>query len=391
MINCSGQSLKQILQLPGMIKIFLFTLVFFLACSCPAQQQTVNSDLLMIRSKKTMPDTPGKKFFLPDSGQTINDLKKGFKDLFIANKEVKGINTTQLNPRAISFVEDYMQKHKKSLENLKDWGRPYFDMMDVIFTSHGLPNELKYLAVIESHLKTFAVSWAGAVGPWQFMPATARRMGLKVNDYMDERTDYYKSTHAAARYLTELYSIFNDWLLVIAAYNGGPGVINNAFRKSKSTDFWSLQNYLPAESRNHVKKFIATHYIMEGEGGITTLTKEETKDFVLASAINPATKNLTGDELNNSKVQKVSGKYNSVVIAKHVLFPITDFNRYNPDFDKLIGANGNYELRLPADKMELFMVRRYAILNESIQVLLDAFRQSLSTPPKSQPAKKSFK
>jgi membrane-bound lytic murein transglycosylase D len=353
-----------------MQKLFTFLSVFFQMLFCSAQQFAVQSDSSKIISLKV------------DSAVQLNDLKKGFKDLFIPKKEEAEINVSQLNPRAISFVEDYIQRHKTNLEKLKGWGRPYFDMIDAVLTFHGLPKELKYLAVIESHLKTYAVSWAGAVGPWQFMPATARRMGLRVDNYYDERTDYYKSTHAAARYLTELYSVFNDWLLVIAAYNGGPGNVNSAIRRSSSTDFWTLQYHLPAESRDHVKKFIATHYIMEGEGGLTTLTKEETKDFVEASLINPAAKYLTADEFKNSKITTLSGKYNSLIISKHILLPIADFNRYNPEFDKLIANNGSYELRLSPDKMDVFIAKRYEILNESIQVLLDSFRQSLSLPVK---------
>ena len=320
-----------------------------------------------------------------------SDPKTGFKDLFVGKPEEDGLNQVQLNPRAISFVEDYMVKHRKGLEKLKGWGRPYFDMIDAVLSYHGLPRELKYLAVIESYLKTYAVSWAGAVGPWQFMPETGRRMGLKVNAYIDERTDYYKSTHAAAKYLNQLYNIYNDWLLVIAAYNGGPGNVDAAIRKSKSRNFWDLQHYLPAESRDHVKKFIATHYIMEGDGGVTTLTKDETEILKHASNVNPATKNLSPVELTNSKVQAISGRYNSLVITKHITFSITEFNRYNPDFDKLITHNGKYELRLPADKMDVFMSKRYDILNESLQIMLDSFKQSLSTPTKMQPEKKSFK
>src|SRR4030095_13562581 len=276
-------------------------------------------------------------------------------------------------------------------EKLKGWGRPYFDMIHAVLTYHGLPRELKYLAVIESYLKTYAVSWAGAVGPWQFMPETGRRMGLKVNAYTDERTDYFKSTHAAAKYLGELYNIYNDWLLVIAAYNGGPGNVDVAIKKSKSKNFWDLQHFLPAESRDHVKKFIATHYIMEGDGGITTLTKDEAETLKQASDKNPAAKNLTEDEMKNSKVQAVSGRYNSLVITKYITFSTTEFNRYNPDFDKLITHNGKYELRLPADKMESFMAKRYDILNESLQIMLDNFKQSISTPTKIQPEKKSSK
>ena len=320
-----------------------------------------------------------------------NDPKEGFKDLFVSKPTEEGLSQVQLNTRAISFVEDYMKKHQKGLENLKGWGRPYFDMIDAVLNYHNLPRELKYLAVIESYLKTYAVSWAGAVGPWQFMPATGRRFGLKINAYVDERTDYYKSTHAAARYLSELYNIYNDWLLVIAAYNGGPGNVDAAIRKSKSRNFWDLQHYLPAESRDHVKKFIATHYIMEGDGGITTLTKDEADALKLASTVNPATKNLSAAELNSSKVQAISGRYNSLVITKYITFSITEFNRYNPDFDKLITHNGKYELRLPADKMELFMAKRYDILNESLQIMLDSFKQSLSAPAKTPAQKKPAK
>lgn len=363
-----------------MMRNYFFIVSLFLCFLVRAQRQE-NMDSLINRYSSNN-NIQNKNPLSTGLETTTPDLKKGFKELFSVQREIAGINITQLNPRAISFVEDYIPQHKQYLNYLKDWGRPYFDLMDAILTQHGLPRELKYLAVIESHLKVYAVSWAGAVGPWQFMPSTARRFGLRVNYTLDERTDFYKSTHAAALYLKELYAEFNNWLLVIAAYNGGSGVVNNAIRKSGSTDFWVLQNYLPAESRDHVKKFIATHYIMEGEGGITTLNQEETNNLQQASTMNAVEKNLTTEELTNSKTQKLSGKYLAAVIAKHILFPITDFNRYNPGFDELIARNGSFELRLPADKMELFSARRYDILNECIRVLLDSFRQSLSAPVK---------
>jgi membrane-bound lytic murein transglycosylase D len=300
----------------------------------------------------------------------VNDRKTGFKDLFVTPTLANGVSAAQLNPRAISFVEEYIKKYGKGIEKMKGWGKPYFDMIDGILTQHGIPKEMKYLAVIESSLKSNEISWAGAVGPWQFMPSTARRMGLRVNNYMDERTDYYKSTHAAARYLTELYSIYGDWLLVIAAYNGGPGNVNKAIRKSGSRNFWDLQYYLPEESRNHVKKFIATHYIMEGQGGITTLTKDEAKEILFAKA--DATANLTPEELKESKTQVISGKYNSMVIAKNIGMDLITFSRMNPDFDKRITTNGNYELRLPSDKIDLFNSRRNQILDESVQLLINS-------------------
>jgi membrane-bound lytic murein transglycosylase D len=306
-----------------------------------------------------------------DSLQTniaTNDPRKAFKDLFIGSTEKTESYSVQLNPRAISFVQDYMGHHTKRLEQMKGWGKPYFDMMDGILVSQGLPGELKYLAVVESNLKSSAFSWAGAVGPWQFMPGTAKKMGLKVDQYRDERTDYYKSTTAAAKYLKELFSIYSDWLLVIAAYNGGVGNVNSAIRKSHSRNFWDLQYYLPTESRNHVKKFIATHYIMERNGGITTVTKDEADNAMLSSA--SGKNSLSEEELTNSKMQTISGKYNSVIISKNILIDIAGFNRYNPGFDKQIAVRGSFDLRLPGDKMDVFNAKKFQILEESMNLLL---------------------
>ncbi len=302
--------------------------------------------------------------------KTTAASRKGFKDLF-ENEGMAGSTAPKLNPRAVSFVEDYIDRYEKDLTEMKDWGRPYFNLMDGILVSHHLPKELKYLAVIESRLHPGAVSWAGAVGPWQLMPGTARVLGLKVTRKIDERTNYIKSTHAAARYLNDLYAQFGDWLLVIAAYNGGPGNVLKAIRRSGSRNFWDLQYYLPTESRNHVKKFIGTHYIFEGQGGLTTLTKSETTEHYGENGLYVFNRKLSQEELNNSKGQVISGKYHSMVIAKYVLMDIDVFNRYNPDFDKVIGsAATGYELKLPADKMDLFNANKYQILNESIQLLL---------------------
>lgn len=319
-------------------------------------------------------DTAGKK---DDSlkqvvNPTVNDPKQEFKDLFTAGQSSNSINFQQLNPQAISFVEDYIEKFGESMEDIKDWGRPYLDMMGDILVQHCLPKELKYLAVIESNLKCNARSWAGAVGPWQFMPATARNMGLRIGKNYDERRDFAKSTHAASKYLTSLYAIYGDWLLVIAAYNGGPGKVNAAIKKSGSRDFWTLQKYLPAESKNHVKKFIATHYIMEGgEGGITTATKEEAKNITSTTALT--------EEAANSKTQSISGRYNSLIIVKLITMDVAAFNKLNPDFDKLIASGSNYELRLPNDKMEIFLSKKPEILNESMQLLLNPVAHSTET------------
>lgn len=303
----------------------------------------------------------------------ISQLTKyGFKNLFSKYSFNPALPySSQVNPFAEAYMQDYLRDHSAYLVKMKGWGMPYFNLIDQIFRQYGLPSELKYLAVIESSLSTAATSNVGAGGPWQFMPYTARDYGLVVTTNYDERRDYIKSTNAAARYLLNLYQQMHDWLLVIAAYNGGPGTVYNAMKRSGSRDFWKLQYYLPEESRNHVKKFIATHYVMETNAG--NLLAGGGKGFYQPGGMgNPYTSEakLSEKELAASQVITLSGKYIATVIAKNISMTMAEFNKYNPDFDSRISANGQYEFRLPTDKMEVFLANRYSILNECVQMML---------------------
>jgi membrane-bound lytic murein transglycosylase D len=290
--------------------------------------------------------------------------KTAFKDLFETSSSES--YEVKLNPQAVSFVQSYMVANSNKLNAMKSWGKRHFDMMDNVLNRYGIPTELKYLAVIESDLKTHAVSWAGAVGPWQFMPETARLMGLAVNKRVDERKDFTKSTHAAARYLNNLYKLYNDWLLVIAAYNGGPGKVNAAIKKSGSRNFWKLQNHLPAESRKHVKKFIATHYIMEGDGSLATLTRQETD----ALKIEPKSVADVSTSTAGIEVTPITGKYNSHVMAQTLQMDLNEFNKLNPGFDKQMASSGSYNLRLPSEKVLVFQASKPQILEKSIKLML---------------------
>ena len=139
----------------------------------------------------------------------------------------------------------------------------YMPIFEQALEVYGLPLELKYLPVIESALNPNAVSPVGAGGLWQFMNATGKRYGLKINSMIDERRDAVKSSYAAAHYLSDLYNIFGDWSLVIAAYNCGPGNINKAIQRSGGKrDYWEIYPYLPSETRGYVPAFIAANYIM---------------------------------------------------------------------------------------------------------------------------------
>ncbi|MBC7426033.1 MAG: transglycosylase SLT domain-containing protein [Bacteroidia bacterium] len=139
----------------------------------------------------------------------------------------------------------------------------YFRIFEEVLDKKGLPQEIKYLSVIESALNPNAESWCGAMGLWQFMPATGRMMDLEINNWIDERKDLYKSTEKACDYLQSNYNRFGDWLLAIAAYNCGPGNVSKAITRSggKRT-FWEIKNYLPRETQNYIPKFLATAFLM---------------------------------------------------------------------------------------------------------------------------------
>lgn len=310
---------------------------------------------------------------LPATGRSIADTvindKQAFHSLFSVDRfDANKPYAAQLNPRAVSFVQEYIRKQGKGLEKMKSWGKPYFDLFDNILTTYGLPREMKYLSVIESHLGANLVSWAGAVGPWQLMPYEAKRFGLRVGA-VDDRTDYYKSTHAAARLMKELYAEFNDWLLVVAAYNGGAGRVRQAIRRSGSRDFWDLQYFLPEETRTHVKKFIGTHYVFEGSGGLTTMTAAETIVAKNKQDTTPVILNET--ELLNTVLVELSGRYQSVLVANALTMDLAQFNRWNPGFDKALAAGKKYSMRISKDKEMIFQAKKQQLLMESLRMLLD--------------------
>ncbi len=194
----------------------------------------------------------------------------------------------QLNKNVSKFVTGFLKKEDEFLQKMRQRSQTHFDLIENIFSKYGLPEELKYLAIVESELRFNAVSRVGAKGMWQFMPVTARELGLKVSGKYDERTNIYKSTTAAAKYLKSLYAEFGDWLLVLAAYNSGPGTVLKAMKKSGSKNFWALQSFLPQESRGHVKRFIGIHYFFEQKGSIATQTKAESLAYKKALAVHIA-------------------------------------------------------------------------------------------------------
>lgn len=329
-----------------------------------SKQQVYKTTLILLCELTTFAFASGQS-----ANKKLDTLKQeriGFATLFnitsTGNKEKPF--QFQLNTKAVSFIQSYMEKQGPALIKMKTWAKPYFNLYDEILIANGIPVQLKYLSVIESHLSSNLTSWAGAVGPWQLMPAEANRFGLKLSPN-DERTDYHKSTQAAATLLKELYEKFGDWLLVVAAYNGGAGRVSRAIEKVGSKDFWKIEYDLPLETRNHVKKFIATHYVFEEEDALAS----DKWDYV-----NGATETKDKNRINillQSQFQEVviSGRYKIKVIATYLNLDPKDLSILNPKFDQVVSTGKQYTLKLPVGSLEKFEARKFDILQASLQSL----------------------
>jgi membrane-bound lytic murein transglycosylase D len=170
----------------------------------------------------------------------------------------------EYNPSLEQIIRTYLKRRKSAFSNLMERARYYFPLFEEQLDKYDLPLEIKYLAIVESALKPRARSWVGAKGLWQFMYTTGKQFDLNVSSYVDERSDPYKATEAACKYLTVLYSIFGDWDLALAAYNSGPGNVSKAIRRAGGkTNFWNIRHYLPRETAGYVPAFYATLYIFE--------------------------------------------------------------------------------------------------------------------------------
>jgi membrane-bound lytic murein transglycosylase D len=241
------------------------------------------------------------------SGKKINYAAKSIPSTHLSAPAVskkQDIALSLAGEQGKKFVDNYIRHNDEDLNVVKRRSEGPFSIIDSVLGHYGLPLQLKYLAVIESELKPSALSRVGARGPWQLMPTTGRELGLKVNRRADDRTNYYKSTVAAAKYLRDLHREFGDWLLVLAAYNGGPVPVCRAIHKAHSRSFWVLQKYLPAESRGHVKKFIATAWYFEGaEKARLAAAKPGSQDVRLVSA--PVRATVPADESDDEKFQRL--------------------------------------------------------------------------------------
>lgn len=206
-----------------------------------------------------------KTYLQPDNDCNYRDENKTYpKETYIERlSRLPNVMEMPYNNIVQQFIDRYTGRLRHSVSYMLGASNFYTPIFEEALESYGLPLELKYLPVIESALNPMATSHAGAAGLWQFMVATGKQYGLEVNSLVDERRDPVKSSFAAARYLKDLYNIFGDWSLVIAAYNCGPENINKAIhRAGGEADYWKIYPYLPRETRGYVPAFIAANYVM---------------------------------------------------------------------------------------------------------------------------------
>lgn len=327
-------------------------------------------------SKVVIKDSLITKKAVIDGLKQRNHLEKGDKYVPLAG-ELKYFGKN--NELVLNYTKNYFEKNIRHFSTIKMRSNKYFGIIDNTFERRDVPKELKYLSVIESGLNNTATSPVGAAGPWQFMQSTAQFMGLTVSGKRDDRRDWHKSTNAAAKYLNYLYDQFQDWLLVVAAYNSGPRPVINAINKTGKSDFFAIKKYLPAETQNHVMAFIATATIMErmddyignplpksfrwqdlnvngGENSHSKLVVEAGNEKKLKL-------NFSTEELNNMAIVRIKKPIDLDILASNLGIDRKLVGRWNFEYysfidNQLNGSTEDYKLRIPKDKLEDFLNKK---------------------------------
>ena len=258
------------------------------------------------------------------------------------------------------YILRYVKHNPRQLASLQRKADYYFPLFEDILGKYDLPFELCYMPVIESALNPQARSHMGAVGLWQFMPATGKKYGLEVNSLVDERMDPIRSTEAACRFLKALYSIFGDWNLVIAAYNCGPGNVNKAIhRAGGKRDFWSIYPFLPKETRGYLPIFIAASYAM---------------NYAQVHGICPASELLypVTDTIMTAERQHLKQ------IAANLDITLEELRRLNPQYARdIIPGGKDYALCLPIDLSGAYIDQQDTILAYNAKELIHNRRDEI--------------
>jgi len=312
--------------------------------------------LLLLENKKFKDkDKKVKPIILPDSVY-IEQL----------DKLVSAFDLTY-NDKVKAFINLYANKRREQVGNMLGLSEYYFPMFEEYLDREEIPLELKYLPVIESALNTRARSRVGATGLWQFMYSTGKMYGLEINSYVDERRDPVKATIAASKFLKDMYKIYGDWTLVIAAYNCGPGNVNKAIRRSGGKhDFWQIYYRLPRETRGYVPAFIAANYIMAYY-----------KDYKI--------KPVKVDRPAKTDTIIINEFLHLQQVADVLQIPIETLRDLNPQYrlDIIPAKVRTYPLRLPIEYTDKFIDLKDSIFAYKDSVFFNPEKKIIA-PPKNQ-------
>lgn len=323
--------------------ISLFILTGFLSCSSIniyAQSVIPQEAITVSPEDSLIEELPSVEAFIPTAD--VNKVREGFQ------KMQRSI-PLQYNATVHSFVDYFIYKKPSFTKKMLERKNFYFPIFEKYLAKYNMPDELKYLSMLESGLNPKAISHAKAVGLWQFMKPTGGDFGLRVNEYVDDRMDIEKSTEAACKYFRQLYNIFGDWELVLASYNTGPGNLRRAIRRAGNVkDYWQLHPYLHRDTRAYVPQFTAIMYMMNhaDEYGIFP---EEIMEPV-------PTETVTIDGfLDIETFSNVSG------------ISIDDIQKLNPQMLKgtLPAHSRGFELKIPAESFAYFDANRQMILDSA--------------------------
>lgn len=262
--------------------------------------------------------------------------------------------TLPYDEKVRNYMVLYSEKMPSKMSNILGLCQYYMPIFEETFSQYNLPDELKYVAIIESALNPTAVSRAGAKGMWQFMTKTAKSYGLEINSYVDERLDPFKSSDAAARYLEDSYNLFGDWNLAISSYNCGPGNVNKAIRRSGKRDFWSVYEYLPRETRGYVPAFVGAMYAIK-----------YSKEYgIVPNNVQMPVQVDTFMINRNLHLQQVSDL---------VGIPFDELKGLNPQYikDVIPGNSKPYVLRLPYNYSSSFIANEDSIYTYRAEELLN--------------------
>jgi len=356
---------------PMIIKNLIYPFVLLVSFSLFSQENALKKTSTTSENKITALDSIKKTFVKDDLAACVdslwlkeltnldiyNNLTEDIKTINIDEKVEYELSTDLLKARLQAMdekspfhieynqgleniIKSFLKNRKRSFERLMAVSEFYFPLFEEAFDKHNVPLEIKYLAVVESALNPKAVSRVGATGLWQFMYQTGKQYGLKIDSYIDERSDPLKASEAAAQYMKNMYAIFGDWDLVLASYNSGPGNVAKAIRRSGGQqNYWNIRKNLPKETQGYVPAFLATMYIYEyhKEHGIVP-EKAPIKHFATDTVM-------------------VKRQMSFKQISDLIDIPVAQLQILNPSYKLNIVPSykdQTHFLRLPQDKMAIF-------------------------------------